>query len=112
MRRSNDVPAAGLAGCHTDYDSRMTRLSFRADDAEAARAQQWDERLGVDRSELLRTALRQHLTRLAGELDAQAWVDHPLGRTPIGDLRQRLLALVDGRHDRGRCPGGGAPCGE
>jgi predicted transcriptional regulator len=53
-------------------------LSFRVDDDEAARAQRWAERLGVDRSELLREALHRHLTRLASGLDARIWVERPL----------------------------------
>jgi hypothetical protein len=56
----------------------MTMLSFRVDDEEAAEAQRWAERLGLDRSELLRDALRRHLVRLASEHDAQIWADHPL----------------------------------
>lgn len=57
----------------------MTVLSFRVDREEAAEAQRWAERLGVDRSELLRDALRRHLLRLASENDAQIWTDQPLG---------------------------------
>ena len=53
-------------------------LSFRVDDDEAAEAQRWAERLGVDRSELLREALHRHLLRLASENDAQTWADRPL----------------------------------
>ena len=53
-------------------------MSFRVDDAEAADAQRWAERLGVDRSELLRDALHRHLTRLASESDADIWVAEPL----------------------------------
>jgi predicted transcriptional regulator len=56
----------------------MTMLSFRVDDDEAAAAQRWAERLGVDRSELLRDALRRHLLRLASENDARTWAEHPL----------------------------------
>jgi predicted transcriptional regulator len=63
-------------------------LSFRVDDDEAANAQRWAERLGVDRSELLREALRRHLVRLAGETDASAWLDHPL------DDGERSLAEI------------------
>ena len=55
----------------------MTMLSFRVDDREAVRAQEWAQRLGVDRSELLRDALRRHLDRLAAETDTQRWVDQP-----------------------------------
>jgi hypothetical protein len=53
-------------------------LSFRVDDEEAAEAQRWAERLGVDRSELLREALRRHIVRLASENDARTWSDQPL----------------------------------
>jgi predicted transcriptional regulator len=56
----------------------MTMLSFRVDDSEAADAQRWAERLGVDRSELLRDALRRHLLRLASEVDARTWAEQPL----------------------------------
>ena len=53
-------------------------LSFRVDDEEAAQVQRWAERLGVDRSELLRDALRRHLLRLASENDARIWSEQPL----------------------------------
>ena len=56
----------------------MTMLSFRVDAAEAAEAQRWAERLGVDRSELLREALRRQLQRLASETDSAAWQEQPL----------------------------------
>lgn len=55
----------------------MTMLSFRVDDAEAMSVQRWAERLGVDRSEVLREALRRHLARLAAEQDIAAWAAHP-----------------------------------
>lgn len=66
----------------------MTMLSFRVDDGDAARVQVWAERLGVDRSELLRDALRRHLLRLASESDASTWVEQPL------DAGERSLAEV------------------
>ncbi len=66
----------------------MTMLSFRVDEEDARGAQMWAERLGVDRSELLRDALRRHLVRLAGETDAATWVEHPL------DDGERSLALI------------------
>ncbi len=53
----------------------MTRLSFRVD---AADAQRWATALGVDRSELLREALRRHLDRLGSEGDADRWLANPL----------------------------------
>lgn len=56
----------------------MTMLSFRVDDREAAAAQRWAEALGLDRSELLREALRRHLDRLASEGDADRWEARPL----------------------------------
>jgi antitoxin component of RelBE/YafQ-DinJ toxin-antitoxin module len=56
----------------------MTMLSFRVDDREANEAQQWAEALGIDRSELLREALRRHLNRLASEGDADRWTAIPL----------------------------------
>ena len=66
----------------------MTMLSFRVGADEAARARQWADRLGVDRSELLRDALRLHLVRLAAEDDAAAWVAFPL------DEGERALAEI------------------
>jgi Ribbon-helix-helix protein, copG family len=56
----------------------MTMLSFRVEDEEAAEAQRWAKRLGVDRSELLRDALHRHLLRLASENDAATWAEVPL----------------------------------
>lgn len=66
----------------------MTMLSFRVNDVEAMEAQVWAERLGVDRSELLRQALRRHLDRLASELDAATWQAQPL------DDGERSLAEI------------------
>ncbi len=37
----------------------MTMFSFRVDEAEAAFAKRWADGLGIDRSELLRDALRR-----------------------------------------------------
>jgi Arc/MetJ-type ribon-helix-helix transcriptional regulator len=56
----------------------MTMLSFRVDDRDATEAQRWADTLGVDRSELLREALRRHLDRLASEGDADRWEAQPL----------------------------------
>jgi predicted transcriptional regulator len=66
----------------------MTMLSFRVDDEIAGRAQAWATRLGVDRSELLRDALRRHLLRLASEDDAKTWLERPL------DEGERSLGAV------------------
>ena len=52
-------------------------LSFRVADAEAAQAQQWADRLGVDRSELLRQALHHHLTALRSEREIERYQDVP-----------------------------------
>jgi hypothetical protein len=63
-------------------------LSFRVDDEEAAEAQRWATRLGVDRSELLRDALHRHLLRLGSENDAATWAEVPLdaGEQSIADI--------------------------
>jgi hypothetical protein len=68
----------------------MTMLSFRVDEAEAEEAQRWADRLGVDRSELLRVALRRHLQRLASEMEARIWEDHPLD-----EGEQSLAGIAD-----------------
>lgn len=56
----------------------MTMLSFRVNDDDAAAVELWARRLHMDRSELLRTALRRHLTELAAELEARAYEKQPL----------------------------------
>lgn len=66
----------------------MTMLSFRVDEKEASEAQRWAERLGIDRSELLRDALHRHLVRLASENDALTWQAVPL------DEGERALAEI------------------
>lgn len=66
----------------------MTMLSFRVEDTEAVEVQRWAERLGVDRSELLRQALRRHLVRLASEDDVARWEEAPL------DEGERALAEI------------------
>jgi len=68
----------------------MTMLSFRVDDAEAGEAQRWAEILGVDRSELLRTALHGYLIRLASEVDAKTWAE-----TPLDEGESALAAVAD-----------------
>lgn len=66
----------------------MTMLSFRVDERDAAAAQRWADSLGVDRSELLREALRRHLDRLASEGDADRWACQPM------DAGERALADI------------------
>jgi predicted transcriptional regulator len=56
----------------------MTMLSFRVGDEEAADAQRWAERLGVDRSAILREALHRHLVRLRAEIEIEVWRTMPL----------------------------------
>jgi len=68
----------------------MTMLSFRVDDGDAAAAQSWAERLGLDRSELLRDALRRHLARLASEDDAGRW-----SRAPQDDDERSIATIAD-----------------
>jgi hypothetical protein len=53
-------------------------LSFRVDDDEAAEARRWAERLGGDRSELLRDALHRHLVRLRAEDDVEVGTNLPV----------------------------------
>lgn len=66
----------------------MTMLSFRVDNRDADEAQRWAEALGVDRSELLREALRRHLDRLASEGDERRWAEQPLdeGERMLGEI--------------------------
>jgi Ribbon-helix-helix protein, copG family len=68
----------------------MTMLSFRVDEAEAAAAQRWAERLGVGRSQLLRDALHRHLLRLASENDVATWQEQPLD-----EGEQALAGIAD-----------------
>lgn len=68
----------------------MTMLSFRVDDREANEVQQWAEALGIDRSELLREALRRHLNRLESEGDADRWT-----ATPLDQGEQALSEIAD-----------------
>ncbi|MBA3287493.1 MAG: ribbon-helix-helix protein, CopG family [Acidimicrobiia bacterium] len=66
----------------------MTMLSFRVEPDEARRAQQWAARLGVDKSQLLRDALHDHLVRLASEHDADRWANAPLSddESALGEI--------------------------
>ncbi len=53
-------------------------LSFRVEEEDAAALMRWARRLGVDRSEVLRDALRSHLGRLASEDEIEAWTSVPM----------------------------------
>ena len=68
----------------------MTVLSFRVEDGEAADATRWAERLGVDRSELLRDALHRYLVDLRAEGDIRAWTT-----SPLTDDGQALAEIAD-----------------
>ncbi len=61
----------------------MTMLSFRVTENDAAEAQQWAERLGVERSELLREALHRYLVRLNSENDAATWETMPASEAEL-----------------------------
>lgn len=56
----------------------MPIFNFRVAPEEAEEATKWTRRLGIDRSELLREALRRHLVRLKAEDDVTAWLTEPL----------------------------------
>ncbi len=69
---------------------RMTMLSFRVSDDDAASIQQWAEALGVDRSEILREAVHRHLVILKTEADAERWQQQP-----ASDAERSLEAIAD-----------------
>lgn len=48
-------------------------ISFRTDTREAEEVRRWAERLGVERSELLRRAVHQYLIALRSQVDAATW---------------------------------------
>ena len=53
-------------------------VSFRVEDEEVERVDEWARRLQVDRTTLLRDAVAAYLARLAGEHDATAYQAQPL----------------------------------
>jgi Ribbon-helix-helix protein, copG family len=72
------MPVPVMRGCMTTRLDRMTiMVSFRADEESVVAADHWAERLGIERSELLRDALASHLARLAVEADASAYEAEP-----------------------------------
>lgn len=79
-----------MCQCITVYDSCMTMLSFRVEDEDATAIQGWADELGVDRSALLREAVRLHLNRLASEREAHTWVE-----VPLDDGESALTAIAD-----------------
>jgi len=72
--------------------ARMTMLSFRVSDEDAAEVQHWAVALGIDRSEILRDALHRHLVVLKGEADAESWQHQP-----ATDAERSLEAIADWR---------------
>jgi Arc/MetJ-type ribon-helix-helix transcriptional regulator len=72
------------------YRLRMTMLSFRLPDRDAAQVQRWADRLGLDRSDLLRRAVLAHLATLAAEEDAAAWE-----RVPLAEGEQSFSLIAD-----------------
>jgi predicted transcriptional regulator len=65
-------------------------LSFRVDEAVATELQAWADRLAVDRSEILRDAVRRHLLRLASEVESEIWE-----RLPPDQGELSLAAIAD-----------------
>ncbi|MGH3674909.1 MAG: ribbon-helix-helix protein, CopG family [Mycobacterium sp.] len=65
-------------------------ISFRANDDDVDLADVWARRLHIDRSELLRDALRRHLAALAADEDAQAYAQQPLT-----DDERALVEIAD-----------------
>jgi len=65
-------------------------LSFRVADDEAIEAQQWADRLGVDRSELLRDALHRHLVTLRSQREG----DH-YDQLPVTDSELSLGEIAE-----------------
>jgi len=55
-----------------------TMVSFRVEDDDVLRVDEWARRLNVDRTTLLRDAVAAYLARLAGEHDAAAYQRQPL----------------------------------
>ena len=61
----------------------MTMLSFRVEPAEAARAREMADALGIPQSEMIREALRRHLNTLSAQRDATAYEAKPLDRQEL-----------------------------
>ena len=56
----------------------MTTLSFHVSETEAESVANRADKLGIDKSDLLRTALHRHLVKLASEEDSRIWLEMPL----------------------------------
>lgn len=72
------------------YHFRMTMVSFRCDDETVAAVDRWAAKLRVDRSQLLREAVRLHLNRLAVEDEDADW-----SSVPPDDGQQALAAIAE-----------------
>jgi predicted transcriptional regulator len=68
----------------------MTMVSFRVDDEDAAAIEHWARRLHIDRSELLREALRRHLAELTADQDMHAYAEQP-----VTDDEKALAEIAD-----------------
>lgn len=68
----------------------MTMISFRIDDADAAEVDRWATRLEIDRSELVRDAVRRRLAELAAEHEVSAYAEHP-----VTDEEKTLAQIAD-----------------
>ena len=74
-------------------------LSFRVGDDEAAEAQAWADRLGVDRSEFLREALHRHLVTLRSQREGDHYDQLPpteseLALSQIADWVRRRTGRI------------------
>ena len=56
----------------------MTTLSFHVSETEAESVAIWADKLGIEKSDLLRAALHRHLIKLASEEDSRIWLEIPL----------------------------------
>lgn len=65
-------------------------LSFRVEPAEAARAREMADALGISQSEMIREALRRHLSALAAQGDVAAYEASPLS--------PEELSLIEAEH--------------
>ncbi|WP_416246677.1 ribbon-helix-helix protein, CopG family [Candidatus Poriferisodalis multihospitum] len=68
----------------------MMMLSFRADEEDVEGIRQWSERLGIERSELMRDALRRQLARLAAVHEAVLYE-----ADPVTEDEMSLAAVAD-----------------
>ncbi|MCY3892353.1 MAG: ribbon-helix-helix protein, CopG family [Acidimicrobiaceae bacterium] len=68
----------------------MMMLSFRADEEDVEGIRQWSERLGIERSELMRDALRRQLARLAAAHEAALYEADPVTEDELS-----LAAVAD-----------------